>query len=327
MSLADDFLAQSPACHWILSAAGKFERIYGDTVPVLGKPAAELLGRTVGELDPDLAANWTQRVARVVAGETLALRDRRGEHIWNVAVFPMRTEAGIGFAGATAREITPWSTAEQELRLTVLSALKAMEFERKNCSHFLHDVVGQNLTALGLQLDLLRIDFPDLAQRAAAPIAEMQALLEEMMEKVRAYSHELNPATVERAGLRPALDRLAIRLRERFLGTIRMNVDPSTRIEPRIASALYQIAQEAADNAVAHSGCSMIEIAVRGAGERVHMEVRDNGKGFDPSDLGGSRGLGIIIMEHYAAQAGLELKIASGRGRGTTIRAIGAGRL
>jgi len=327
MSLVDDFLSQSPACHWIVSAAGKFERVYGDTVSVLGKSAAELLGRTVGDLDSDLASTWSQRVARALAGETLALRDRRGEHSWNISVFPIRTDAGC-FAGVTAREVTPWNTAEQELRRTVLSALKAMEFERKACSRFLHDSVGQNLTALGLQLDLLRIDFPELARRAAGPIAEIQGLLEEMMEKVRAYSHELNPATVERAGLRPALDRLAIRLRERFLGTIRVNVDPSMKIEPGVAAALYHIAQEAAENAVAHSGCSMIEIAIRCTGDQVHMEVRDNGRGFDPSDLGGGyRGLGMLTMEHYAAQAGLELKIASSRGRGSTVRATGTGGL
>jgi signal transduction histidine kinase len=52
------------------------------------------------------------------------------------------------------------------------------------------------------------------------------------------------------------------------------------------------------------------------------MEVRDNGKGFDPADiLGGSRGLGLLSMEHYAAQAGLDLSIASEKKGGTTVRA------
>jgi signal transduction histidine kinase len=52
------------------------------------------------------------------------------------------------------------------------------------------------------------------------------------------------------------------------------------------------------------------------------MEVRDNGKGFDPADiLGGSRGLGLLSMEHYAAQAGLDLSITSDKKTGTTVRA------
>ncbi len=55
----------------------------------------------------------------------------------------------------------------------------------------------------------------------------MQQVLETMMESVRDYSYELNPSAVERAGLRSALDRLAGRIRERFAGSLRINVDPS----------------------------------------------------------------------------------------------------
>ena len=52
-------------------------------------------------------------------------------------------------------------------------------------------------------------------------MAEMQNVLDSMMEEVREYSHELNPSAVERAGLRPALDRLAARIRKRFAGILR----------------------------------------------------------------------------------------------------------
>jgi signal transduction histidine kinase len=127
---------------------------------------------------------------------------------------------------------------------------------------------------------------------------------------------------VERAGLRSALDRLAARIRERFAGTIRLNVDPSLKIDPKLASALYQIAQEAVENAVQHSGCSLIEIAVKSTRNAPILEVRDNGRGFDPGDLaGGCRGLGLLSMEHYAAQAGLDLSITSNKSMGTGVRA------
>ena len=50
--------------------------------------------------------------------------------------------------------------------------------------------------------------------------------------------------------------------------------------------------------------------------------MKDNGRGFDPGDLlSGRRGLGFLSMEHYAAQAGLELAIVSHPGAGTTVRA------
>jgi signal transduction histidine kinase len=321
MSLAEAFLEQSPACHWIVDQDGFFHRIYGDSTCLLRRSAADLLGKTLDALDPELAASWKGRIARALAGETLAVRDRCRERSWISSIFPVRAE-GIVYAGVLSREVTAWSTAEQELRHTVLGALKAMEFERKTVSKFLHDSVGQNLTAFGLQLDLLRMDLEEKLPGSGARVNEMQSVLEEMMEQVRAYSHELNPSTVERAGLRSALDRLAVRIRDRFSGTVRLNVDPSLKLIPGVASAMYHIAQEAVENSVQHSGCTMIEITVRSTLDRSYMEVRDNGRGFDPGDLtGGFRGLGLLTMEHYAAQAGLDLAVSSDRGQGTTVRA------
>ena len=86
---------------------------------------------------------------------------------------------------------------------------------------------------------------------------------------------------------------------------------------------MYQIAQEAVENAVQHSSCSAIEIAVKSTRTGTVLEVRDNGRGFDPADLvAGRRGLGLLSMEHYAAQAGLDLSITSTR----RVRDDGAGR-
>jgi signal transduction histidine kinase len=182
--------------------------------------------------------------------------------------------------------------------------------------------VGQNLTALGLQLDLVRMDLESVSPDTCRRVGEIQKLLEGMMESVREYSYELNPSAVERAGLRPALDRLAEKVRARFPGALRINVDPSLRLDPKLAKALYQILQEGVDNAVQHSGCSAIEIAVKSTRTGTILEVRDNGRGFDPADLvSGRRGLGLLSMEHYAAQAGLELTISSAPETGTTVRA------
>ena len=322
-SLAEIFLQQTPACQWIISADGAFAQIYGDSAPLFARSAVELLGRLPGDvLGPDEASAWRERFARAFSGEMMLLRERRAAGTWYVTVFPLRIDGEIRFAGGSAREITPWSAAEQELRHAVLGALKSQEFERTMVSKFLHDSVGQNLTALGLQLDLVRMDLASVSPETCLRIGEIQKLLEEMMESVREYSYELNPSTVERAGLRPALDRMVGRIRARFPGTLRVNVDPSLKLDPKLATALYQILQEGVENAVQHSGCSAIEIAVKSTRTGTVLEVRDNGRGFDPADLvSGRRGLGLLSMEHYAAQAGLELSITSTRETGTTVRA------
>jgi len=323
-SLSDAFLEQSPACNWIVDRELIFRRIYGDPLPILSRTAGELMDRSVTEvLDPEGGLAWKERFERAFQGESLTLRERQGNRSWNISIFPISADGGICYVGALSRELTTWNRAEQELRYTVLGALKAMEYERKSASRFLHDSVGQNLTALGLQLDLMRMDLETISPEICGRIGELQKMLEEMMEAVREYSYELNPSTVERAGLRPALDRLAGRVRERFTGAVRINVDPSLKIDPKIASALYQIAQEAVENAVQHSSCSLIEIAVKSTRSGGFLEVRDNGRGFDPADLQGNfRGLGLLTMEHYAAQAGLDLSIASNRETGTTVRVV-----
>src|SRR5436305_5780045 len=148
-----------------------------------------------------------------------------------------------------------------------------MEFERKSASRFLHDAVGQNLTALGLQLDLMRMDLENFSPEICGRIGEMQKVLEEMMQEVREYSYELNPSTVERAGLRAALDRLFTRVRGRFGGATRLNVDPSLKLDPKVASAMYQIAHEAVGNAIQHSSCSMIEVTLKSGRTGSYLEI------------------------------------------------------
>ncbi len=322
-NLAEAFLEQSPDCHWIVDTAGMVLRLFGDPEPIFGKPAAGLLGIPIeAALDADIAPKWKSRYDRVLRGEMLRLRENRGGITWHISVFPIR-EGGVNrYAGGLAREVAAWMSAEQELRHTVLGALRAMEFTRNMAAKFLHDSVGQNLTALGLQLDLVRMDLEELSPDLHARIGEIQGLLETMMEDVREYSYELNPSTVERAGLRPALDRLLTRIRARFPGTVRLNVDPSLKLDPKVAAAFYHIAQEALENAVQHSGCSIVEIAVKSTRNGTYLEVHDNGKGFDPGDMESTtRGLGLLGMEHYAAEAGLELSVTSGRETGTVIRA------
>src|SRR4051812_15661844 len=123
--LAQAFLAQGPACHWIVDSHGVIQELYGDPLPIFGKPASELRGAGPSALgDSIVATTWLERYRRAFAGETLRLRERRGEMSWNISVFPIQVEGAI-YVGSMAREMSAWGNAEQELRYTVLSAMKA----------------------------------------------------------------------------------------------------------------------------------------------------------------------------------------------------------
>jgi two-component system NarL family sensor kinase len=325
--ICDQYLSQGPACHWVVDSGFRFVAVYGDIAPVFGSVPSAVEGLSFDDaLSSDIAATWRERVDRAFQGERLLLRERRSSAIWYIVQYPLTNASGsIEFAGGFALNVTPWSTAEQELRHTVLGALRAQEFERATLSKFLHDSVGQNLSAVGLQLDLLRMDLEATSPEIGPRVAEIQKTLEDMMQEIRDYIYELNPATVERAGLHPALDRLAGRLRNKFPGSLRLIFDPSTKVPSKYATAMYQIALEALENALQHSGCSVIEIAVKSSKMGPVLEIRDNGKGFDPADVaGGGRGLGLLSMEHYAAEAGLDMSITSAREQGTVVRAAAA---
>lgn len=286
LALYEALLEQGPCCVLVVDEARNIFRAHGDTSVLFHSPAASLAGRPFDEAIPAYAnAQWRERFDRGFRGEYFLVREDVDQTVWFLDFNPVRLDGAIPYVSIFGRDITQMVIAERDLRNTVLTAVTASEYERRTIAKFLHDKVGQNLTALGLQLEVVRMDLEPGCAPQSARIGETQDLLEAMMEEVREYSHALNPSAVERSGLRSALDRLAARAQIRIEGVARVNMNPSLKLEPRVAFAMYQIAQEAVENAVRHAGCSIIEITVKSTKLGVYLEIRDNGKGFDPGSV------------------------------------------
>jgi signal transduction histidine kinase len=212
---------------------------------------------------------------------------------------------------------------ERSLAHLLVSVMNAREQEGARVSRILHDDVGQVLSAIGLQLDLLRMDLNDNVADSSKRILEIQKILEQSVAQVRDLSYELNPSIVERTGLQFALDRLAGRYRKGFDGKIRLLFDSSVRLPVEVATALYKIAEQAMDNAVAHSGATRVEVLVRPVRQGVGLEVRDNGHGFPiDEELTVNTGLGLHLMRYHSAHAGLRFSVASSPEKGTIVKAI-----
>lgn len=202
------------------------------------------------------------------------------------------------------------------LAQVLAAAVNAREQEAVRVSRLLHDDVGQILSAVGLQLDLLRMDVEAELPDVAARLEQCQKYLETAIEQVRRLNSELNPAIVERAGLQTAMDRLVGRYRDAG-PSIRLLFDSSIRPPLPVAKNLYRIAECALDNAVRHGEAKRIEVFVKAARAGGTLEVRDNGVGFDPATA--APGLGLPLMEYYAAEAGLVLSVTSEAGQGTIV--------
>ena len=207
------------------------------------------------------------------------------------------------------------------LKRMIVSSINAREVESNRVSRLLHDEVGQVLTAVGLQLDVLKLDFrkdvPEIVER----VNEIQRILEQAVSQVRSLSYDLNPAIVERAGLQSALDRLVGRFRASFPGSLRFLYDTQVRVPLPVGDAFYKVAELAIDNAVQHAEASKIEVHVKSSPVGAVLEVRDNGKGFTPAQANvQTPGLGLLLIEHYASHAPIEVAIKSKPGKGTVVR-------
>lgn len=202
------------------------------------------------------------------------------------------------------------------------SVIDARDQKAARAGQVLHDEIGQILSAVGLHLDVLRMDLEEQAPEAAQRISEIQALLEKAFERVRALSYDLNPNRAERAGLTTALHRLVGERRQSSGRKIRLLCDASVRVSGPAATAMYQIAECALSNALTHSQASKIEIFVKPArGGGAVLEVRDDGRGFDPAEAAANpTGLGIPLMYCFADRAGIHLDIESEPGKGTIVR-------
>jgi two-component system sensor histidine kinase NreB len=201
----------------------------------------------------------------------------------------------------------------------LFAAVNEHEAALGRVSRLLHDDVSQVLSAVGLQLDAMRIDFraeaPGIEERAA----EIQNMLEQVIEQLRDISNELNPSVVERAGLQFALDRLVGKVRQNFSGSLRLHFDQGAHVPTAIAKTFYKIAECAVDNALAHPKCTTIEIQVKRARGECVLEVHDNGY-LEITDSAAVP-LGQMLMDYYASKSEVSLKVKGSAGEGTVVRA------
>ena len=215
------------------------------------------------------------------------------------------------------------SQQQRSLANLLVSVMHAREEDGARVSRVLHDEVGQVLSAIGLQLDLLRMDLNENVADCSRRVLDIQKVLEQAVAQVRDLSYELNPSIVERTGLQFALDRLLGRHRKDFSGSMRLTFDSSVRLPLVLATALYKISEQAIENAVQHSKATRIEVMVKRGRSGVTLEIRDDGAGFSRGrQAEDSQGLGLHLMRYHAAHAGLRFSVVSVPEKGTIVKAI-----
>ena len=213
---------------------------------------------------------------------------------------------------------------EAQKRLKRVSAQLAdlEEAAKRRIAIELHDRVGQKLTALNLNLNIIKTRFArDLSGEAETFFSDSFRMIEESAEEVRDIMSELRPNSLDDHGLAAALRWFSKKIAMRSGLEVEIREDqPGQRLAQPVETALFRIAQESLTNVVKHAMAHSVMIRIEEEGRRTRMTISDDGIGFTPEKEAHSTDhLGIIAMRERATAIGAELKITSSPGQGTTV--------
>jgi two-component system sensor histidine kinase UhpB len=205
------------------------------------------------------------------------------------------------------------------LRHTVI----AQEDERARIARELHDETAQILTAMTLDLAVLRNALPHEVP-ASGVIDRLQSLSRQMSQGIYRLVHDLRPAQLDDLGLVAALHYLVDEERRRTGLDIGLEKRGSIkRLDPLVETVLFRVAQEALTNIARHARCKTAQLLIDYQPEQVTLHVSDSGVGFDPQrELPPPHGWGIAGMRERAESVGGRLNIVSKPGRGTRVEVV-----
>jgi signal transduction histidine kinase len=216
-------------------------------------------------------------------------------------------------AAHAAIAITNARLYERSRELSMLS-------ERNRLALELHDVVSQKLFSLVLSAEAAAMLVDRDVPAARVQIDRLQQLAREALDELRLLILELRPPDLERDGLAGALRKEVDMLRQLHDVEILIEVEDGVGTGSRDADVL-RIAQEALHNALRHAAPDHVSLRVAGHGDRLLVEVTDDGAGFEPGDTElRSKHLGLTSMEERARSIGGRLELRSAPGAGTVVR-------
>jgi PAS domain S-box-containing protein len=217
------------------------------------------------------------------------------------------------------------------LRQLTLELSQAEDRERKRIAAILHEDVQQMLAAARFHPNLLGSGTCS-AEESQAIVEQVRQMLRDAIERSRSLSHELSPA-IYQVELIEILNWLAQHMQRKHDLTVRVEahgrVDSPS--EP-LKAFLYKVAQEPLFNVVKHAGVSEARVRLRRMGQSIYLSIVDQGWGFNPQELEGAAGFGLLSIRERVRLLGGQMKIRSRPGMGSRIliavpdqRASGAG--
>ncbi|MGA2975428.1 MAG: GAF domain-containing sensor histidine kinase [Spirochaetia bacterium] len=198
--------------------------------------------------------------------------------------------------------------------------------ERNRLARELHDSVTQSLYSVTLYAEAAaRLLGAGKTGSAAEHLRELGSTAREALREMRLLIFELNPPALEKGSL---VDALQIRLdavEARGGMTVGFQVEGTERLAAPVRQELYQIAQEALNNAIRHAHAQSVKISLRFQKTGCELAISDDGVGFETDQARRGGGLGLRGMRERVERFSGTLDVNSSPGAGTRVRVVAPG--
>ncbi|HNT43083.1 MAG TPA: PAS domain S-box protein [Syntrophorhabdaceae bacterium] len=307
---------------------GKSDHVYA--IPFYGR-RRKLLIDMVGEVDEndDSKYIYVKRNGHTIYAEafTEALYGGKGACLWGTAAALLDEHGNRVGAIESIRDITEHSMAEEKLRssyeeLRRLSAHieEVRENERAAISRELHDVLGQILAVINMDLRWLNKKIPAHEKELLGKVAAALTLVKQATRTIQKVSSGLRPVVLDDFGLAAAVDHALKEFRDQTGITTSLIISGLvTDVGKDTSIALYRIFQEALTNVMRHSGATRVEVSLQVEGDDIQLMVRDNGRGISKQQISDWNSLGILGMRERVSFIGGRIDITGSSGAGTCI--------
>jgi len=324
---------------------GRYRYVNKAFARAIGLSTSEIIGKTIWDVFPKDEADKRFAALKAVfeSGQEKVIEVRipkpDKDQFCITTIKPILEEGGrVLSVICSSKDITGRKQAEEEIRQLLQSVQKQREElralgarlseveedERRRLSGELHDRVGQNLTALGINLNILRNQLPaETAGRAGKALEDSLRLVVKTVEDIRNVMAELRPPLLDEYGLLAALRWYGKQFSERTgLNTVVEGGETMSRLPPEVEIALFRITQEALTNVAKHGRASRVTVTLEEVDKRTTLTIADNGAGFDPQasrTTAAATKWGLILIRERAEVVGGQVRIDSGPGKGTRI--------
>jgi signal transduction histidine kinase len=259
----------------------------------------------------------------------LRFRTGAGRHIWTSLSASAFLDKQGNYQGGLAMvtDVTRRKQIAEELQQSykdireLASHLQNIrEEERIQIARDIHDELGQQLTGLKMDVSWLssKLGVKDNAIAIDEKIKGMTELLDEAVRSVRRISANLRPSILDDLGLEAALEWQSQEVQKRF--GIEINFDsqfPEIELPVGIATGLFRVYQEALTNAVRHANAHKINSKLLLSGDKIILEINDDGKGMDMKADTTKKSFGLLGIKERVFVMNGKYEIKSEPGKGT----------